>query len=88
MTNARNLAIDIFNSVQLTDSVSKTEQLILAHDDAIRRETLDDVIETSRMVQRDFDGRTGMYWEEWVLNLDEAFDHDNHLGNEPERKES
>lgn len=41
--------------------------------DRVRRETLDDVIETSRMVQRDFDGRTGMYWEEWVLHLDEAF---------------
>ena len=33
-----------------------------------------DVIETSRMVQIDINGRTAMYWDDWVDHLHDAFE--------------
>jgi len=44
MTNARNLAISIFNTIQLTDSVTQAETLILAYADEIRRGCADRAI--------------------------------------------
>lgn len=39
-------------------------------------EILDDVKETSRMVQVSINGRTAMYWDDWVAHLDDAFSDD------------
>ena len=51
--------------------------ILRKHDEAeAGGELLSDIIETSRMVQHDFNGRTGMYWDEWVAHLDEAFSSD------------
>jgi len=40
--------------------------------EGVLNQLFNDIHETSRMVQRGFDGRTGMYWNEWTEHLDKV----------------
>lgn len=53
MTNERNLAINIFNTIQLTDSVTQAETLILAYADGIRQECAERAIACAKRYNGD-----------------------------------
>jgi hypothetical protein len=71
---AREIYLDIFKGEDDADCRARIAAIIRKHDEAeANGELLSDIIETSRMEQHDFNGRTGLFCHQSVDGIFETY---------------